>query len=311
MEREKRLVIIDCDTGIDDALALLLAFRQPDWDILGITAVAGNVPLEHTVPNTIRVCTLAGERVPVYAGAEKPLYRQLHDASRVHGSNGIGGVELPLGYASEGTGAVDFLINAMHRYPGRITLIALGPLTNVAQAILRDEAFPSRVKEVLCMGGAVHGGNVTAVAEFNIYADPEAARIVFRAGMPITMVGLDVTMQALLGHDVVDRWRKDGSPVLRAAGEMLYSYRHFYDGAALPGVALHDPLTVAAAADPDLLVTEHYYVDIETRSTLSAGRTVVDELRVTGRQPNTAVAVGHKREQFLDGFIRTIESYRG
>ncbi len=156
----------------------------------------------------------------------------------------------------------------------------------------------------------MRGGNITAVAEFNIYADPEAARIVFKAGMPFTMVGLDVTMRALLSHDIVERWRQERSPVLKAAGEMLYSYRHFYDGAAIPGVALHDPLTVAAAVDPALLVTQQLHVDVETRSTLSAGKTVVDELRVTGMPPNIAVALDLDCDRFLDMFISTIESYR-
>jgi pyrimidine-specific ribonucleoside hydrolase len=309
MAENRRKIIIDCDTGIDDAVALLLALQYPGWDILGITAVAGNVPLELTAPNSVRICTLAGKQIPVYAGASDPLYRKRETGEAVHGKNGIGGVTLPLGYAVEKETALQFLTKTARELNGELELITLGPLTNIALAVKTDPAFAGAVRHLTLMGGAIRGGNRTAAAEFNIFADPEAARIVFQSGIPLTMVGLDVTNRALLSEETVENWRNSSHPTVSAAGNILHGYRPFLDGIRQKGTAMHDPLAVAAAIDPSLITTRNLYVDIETKSSLAAGKTVADELEVTGRSPNAAVALDADCDRFLAMFTHAIEGY--
>jgi pyrimidine-specific ribonucleoside hydrolase len=304
-----RPIIIDCDTGIDDAVAILTALKFPHWQIIGITAVAGNVPLELTAPNSVRVCTLAGKRIPVYPGADKPLYRQLKTGEAVHGANGLGGAVLDLGYAAEEESASSYLKRSARELGGMLELITLGPLTNIAYAVLTDPDFAPSVRHLTMMGGALRGGNAGMAAEFNIYADPEAARIVLQSGIPITMVGLDVTNRALLPGDVVDRWRDESVPAVRATGDILYGYRRYLDGILEDKTALHDPLAVAAAADPSLITTRDLYVDVETKSSVCLGRTVADEFGVTSKAPNVSVALDVDVERFLNFFIGSIESY--
>lgn len=305
----KRTVIIDTDPGIDDALALLLALNYKGWNIKGITTVAGNVPVDKTALNAIKICSLVGEKIAVYAGAEKPLYKKLDIATYVHGENGIGGVELTPGYEVEKEKAVDFLLNSSRELKGKLELVTLAPLTNIASAIMLDETFSSRIKSILIMGGAVSGGNVTASAEYNIYADPEAARIVFQSGIPITMVGLDVTNRALLPEKKLYEWQASTNKIIKTAGDLLAGYMAFYDGIDAPGIALHDPFAMAAAIDPSIIQTEDYYIDIETRSPLSAGRTVADILHTTDKTPNVKAAMELNLDKFLDLFISSIESY--
>jgi inosine-uridine nucleoside N-ribohydrolase len=302
-------IIIDCDTGIDDALALLVALQNPEWNILGITAVAGNVQLEHTAPNTIRICTLAGKKIPVYAGASRSLYCEPRSAERVHGVKGLGGVELPLGYDVEQESALSFLTRSVRENPGEIEIVAIGPLTNIALAILTDPHFCANTGRLTIMGGAINGGNATPAAEFNIWADPEAAKIVFNAGIPMTMIGLDVTNMAVLGFDVVDRWRESDNPVVRTAGELLHSFHHFLDGIGAKGYALHDPLTIAYVMDPTLVTTQEMFIDVETKATIANGKTVADKFKVTGNEPNISVAVDLDVDRFLKRFIDAIEGY--
>ncbi|NQT61272.1 MAG: nucleoside hydrolase [Bacteroidetes bacterium] len=309
MSNSDKKIIIDCDTGIDDALALLLALQHSDWNILGITAVSGNVPLEHTAPNCIRICTLAGKKIPVYAGAAKPLYCKYRTAEQVHGKNGLGGVELPLGYDVEEEPALSYLTRTVRENPGDIEIIAVGPLTNIALAVLTDPHFSENVAHLTIMGGAIHGGNATAAAEFNIYADPEAAKIVFNAGIPMTMIGLDVTNRALLGFDVVERWRASDNTVVRTAGELLFSFHHLLDGIEAKGYALHDPLTIAYVMDPTLVTTRDLFIDVETKNSLANGKTVADELQVTGNKPNVSAAVDLQSNKFLKLFVDAIEGY--
>jgi len=302
-------IIIDCDTGIDDALALLVALQHPGWDIMGITAVAGNVSLEHTAPNSIRICTLAGQKIPVYAGASRSLYCEPRSAERVHGANGLGGIELPLGYDIEQESALSFLTRSVRENPGEIEIVAIGPLTNVALAILTDPHFCENAGRLTIMGGAINGGNATPAAEFNVWADPEAAKIVFNAGIPMTMIGLDVTNQAVLGFDVVDRWRGSDNTVVQTAGELLYSFHHFLDGIGAKGCALHDPLTIAYVMDPTLVTTQEMFIDVETKAAIANGKTVADKFKVTGNEPNVSVAVDLDIDRFLEIFIDAIEGY--
>lgn len=305
-----RKIIIDCDTGIDDALAILLAGSCPDLDILGITTVCGNVPVAHTAMNSVRICTLMGREIPVYAGAPQPLYRERKTSEFVHGKNGIGDVDLPASYPVMIESARSFLSRSAAEYPGELEIITLGPLTNIAEVILTDEDFAGRVHHLTLMGGAVEGGNVTPCAEFNIYADPEAARIVAHAGIPLTMVGLDVTHRAILPNDVITRWDKSENPVTKAAGSMLAVYKRFYDGIGAAGVAMHDPLTVAAVIDPTLIWTIPWYVDIETRSPITRGKTVADRLGVTAHEPNMQVAMEVDAQRFTEMFVAALEALR-
>ena len=309
MSDSGKKIIIDCDTGIDDALALLLALQYPEWNILGITAVSGNVPLEQTAPNCIRICTLAGKKIPVYAGSAKPLYCEQRTAERVHGRDGLGGVKLPLGYDIEKETALSYLTGTVRQNPGEIEIIALGPLTNIALAILTDPYFSEKIGHLTIMGGAIHGGNATASAEFNIYADPEAAKIVFNAGIPMTMIGLDVTNRALLGFNTVDEWKCSENRAIRTAGELLFSFHHFLDGIGASGYALHDPLTIAYVMDPTLVTTQDLYIDVETRNSLANGKTVADELYVTGNKPNVSAGIDLDNEKFLKLFVSAIEGY--
>ena len=309
MSNSGKKIIIDCDTGIDDALALLVALQHPGWDTLGITAVAGNVGLEHTAPNSIRICTLVGQKIPVYAGAAKSLYCEYRSAERVHGANGLGGIELPLGYDVEQESALSFLTRSVRENPGEIEIVAIGPLTNIALAILTDPHFCENTGRLTIMGGAINGGNATPAAEFNVWADPEAAKIVFNAGIPMTMIGLDVTNQAILGFDVVDRWRCSDNLVVRTAGELLHSFHHFLDGIGAKGYALHDPLTIAYVMDPTLVTTQEMFIDVETKAAIANGKTVADIFKVTGNKPNISAAVDLDIDRFLKLFVDAIEGY--
>lgn len=287
-----RKVIIDTDPGQDDAVAILLALASPeDVDVLAITCVAGNVPLALTSLNARKVCELAGRAdIPVFAGHEAPLTRDLITAEYVHGKTGLDGADLPDPKMSlQGRHAVDFLIDTLRREPaGSVTLVPIGPLTNIASAFSRAPDIVPRVAEIVLMGGACfEGGNTTPAAEFNIFVDPEAARIVFHTGAPITVMSLDVTHRVLVTADRLAAIRAIGSRV----SEVVTGWTGFferYDRAKYgsDGAPLHDPTTVAYLIRPDLFTGRRVNVEIETRSDLTRGMTVVDWWGVTDRKAN-------------------------
>jgi purine nucleosidase len=289
-----RPVIIDCDPGHDDALAILLALGSPDeLDVLAITAVAGNVPLALTEKNARKVRELAGRAdVPVHAGCERPLLRELVTAEYVHGRTGLDGPELPeplvpLG----GTHAVDALIELLRAHPpGTIALCPTGPLTNIATALRKAPDVAPRVKEIVLMGGAIGEGNVTPAAEFNIYVDPHAAKVVFEAGVPLVMLGLDVTHQALVTPDRLNAIRRLGTPVSRTVVELLEFY-NIYDQTrrGRVGAPLHDPCAIAYLLNQALFGGRPCHVAIETQGEHTLGRTVVDWSRRTRHAPNAVV----------------------
>jgi inosine-uridine nucleoside N-ribohydrolase len=288
-------ILLDCDPGHDDAIALLLALGSDELELRGVTTVAGNQTLEKTTANAIRVLELAGRgEIPVAAGAGRPLVRELRVAADVHGETGLDGPDLPPPQAApSGEHAVDFLAE---RIEGA-TLVATGPLTNVALLLARHpEARPERI---VLMGGAIAEGNVTPAAEFNIWADPEAAQRVFASGLDVTMVGLDVTHRALVTSEHAEQLRQSGR-IGEVVAELLEFYGGFHRATyGWDGSPVHDAVAVAHVIEPTLLEVEHLNVRVDTESELCRGRTVVDLWRRTGLEPTANVAVGIDSDRFV------------
>ena len=287
-----RKIIIDTDPGQDDAVAILLALASPEEiEVLGITAVAGNVPLALTAKNARIVCELAGRPdVPVYAGCDRPLGRKLVTAEHVHGKTGLNGPVLPDPLMPlQDEHAVDFIIETLRREDaGAVTLCPLGPLTNIAMAFEKAPDIMDRVAEIVLMGGAYFEvGNITPAAEFNIYVDPQAADIIFKSGVEITVMPLDVTHKALVTRVRNDAFRGLGNRVGVAVAEMTDFFERFdKEKYGSEGAPLHDPCVTAYLVRPELFSGRHINVEIETRSELTMGMTVADWWGVTDRAPN-------------------------
>jgi purine nucleosidase len=287
-----RPLIIDCDPGQDDAVALLLAMASPEtFDLLGISAVAGNVPLSWTESNARRIRDLASRsNIPVFAGCPRPMVRPLETAEFIHGDTGIDGADLPDPRRSvEATHAVDFLVETLMAAPAPITLATLGPLTNVGLAIVKCPEVLGKIREIVTMGGAIGLGNVTPAAEFNIYVDPHAAHVVFEAGVPLTMIGLDVTHQAVATPERVDAIRAlGGAPAASVCG-MLDVFAAKNIAAYHHGAPLHDPCVIAYLLAPSLFEGRDMRVDIEITEGQSVGRTLCDVHSRGGRPANARV----------------------
>jgi purine nucleosidase len=287
-----RKIIIDTDPGQDDAVAILVALASPEEiDILGITCVAGNVPLDLTSRNARIVCELAGKRdVKIFAGCDRPLGRDLVTAEHVHGKTGLDGPDLPepTMLLAEGH-AVDFIIDTLRENaPGTVTLCPLGPLTNIATALQKAPDIADRIAKIVLMGGGYfEGGNITPTAEFNIYVDPQAADIVFKSGAPIVVMPLDVTHKALVTKARNDAFRAIGTPAGVAVAEMTDFFERFdKEKYGSDGAPLHDPCVTAYLINPDLFSGRHINVEVETQSELTMGMTVADWWGVTDRAPN-------------------------
>ena len=298
-----RPIIIDCDPGHDDAVALLLAFASPgELDVLGVTVVAGNVPLAHTQVNARRVCELAGRAdVGVYAGCAAPLERPLVTAEEVHGETGLDGSGLgEPAMALADAHAVDFIVETLLAAPdGAVTLAPTGPLTNLATAMIREPRIVPRIGEIVLMGGAAGPGNVTPAAEFNIYVDPHAADVVFASGAAITMLGLDVTNQALATPRRLDAIRALGNAASRAVAGMLEFYnRHHARRHGREGGPLHDPCVIAYLLRPDLFTGRRADVRVETADGPDLGRTVVEWADGSGAAANATVIEGIDADGF-------------
>lgn len=299
-------IILDVDPGIDDAMAIALASKWPKVELLGLTTVAGNLPLEKTTMNACKMLKLLSEKCKVYPGMAEPLFRKLHTAEHIHGPTGLGYVDLP--EAKEYIGeqhAVDFIIEQVNKYPKQVRIIAVGPLTNIAMAIKKDPSIVDKVNGIYVMGGAVFTqGNVTPAAEFNIYVDPESAEIVFNCGAEVTLVGLDVTLKALLTKDHLEILQKEGGTVGQSIGEMTNFYLERYkDHNKLVGCALHDPLAVGVALDESLVKKEFIYVGVETEGEYTRGATIGDKLSRFGKKPNVHVCTEVDAEKFLQLFL--------
>jgi len=299
-----RKIIIDTDPGQDDAVAILLALASPELDVLGITAVAGNVPLDLTSRNARIICELAGNLdVPIFAGCDGPLARDLVTAEHVHGKTGLDGIDLPEpSMPLQDAHAVDFIIETLRaEAPGTVTLCPLGPLTNIATTFLRAPDVVEKIQQIVLMGGAYFQvGNITPAAEFNIYVDPEAAGIIFKSGIEIVVLPLDTTHKALTTRARVDAFRALGTRV----GEAVASWTDFFERFDVAkygneGAPLHDPTVIAYLLDPKLFSGRHINVEIEVQSDLTRGMTVADWWRVTDRTPN-ALFIG---DIHADGFF--------
>jgi len=299
-----RHFIIDTDTASDDAVALVMAMQHPDLQIEAITVVAGNVPVDQAVQNALYTVELCQQALPVYRGMPGPLTRPLETAQYVHGQDGMGDIGLPLSGRQPATRhAVSVMVETIHRHAGDITLVTLGPLTNVATALRRDPSIAKAVSECIIMGGTGQGhGNITPVGEYNFWADPEAAKIVFASGVRIKMVGWDISRTyAMFNPEDTAALRGIGTPLARFSVDIQATLTQFaLRQSKLPGFDLPDAIAMAIALQPEVATeTKSLYVAIEAQSELCRGQSVVDHFGVLGQEPNAEVVLKASREMFL------------
>jgi inosine-uridine nucleoside N-ribohydrolase len=307
-----RRILLDCDPGHDDAIAILLAARSPALKLEAITTVGGNQTLAKTTRNALKVCSVAGIRdVPIAAGMDRPLVRDLQVAADIHGESGLDGPALPEPDLTPAPmHGVDLLIEKLLASDGDLTVVATGPLTNVAAAIRRAPEIVPKIQQIVLMGGAIGLGNTTPAAEFNIYVDPEAAHIVFNCGRPLTMIGLDVTHQAQATPEVRARIRALGSSVARLVDDLLGFFGETYLKVyGFPAPPVHDPCAVAWVIDPTLIESLPMRVDVELRGEWTTGRTVCDRYHQTGRPANAEVGLNLDAPRFWDVVIEALASY--
>ncbi|MEU6707311.1 nucleoside hydrolase [Streptomyces wuyuanensis] len=304
-------IILDCDPGHDDAVAILLAAGDPAIDLLAITTVAGNQVLEKTTLNARRICTAAGiTSVPIAAGCARPLVRELRVADDVHGQSGMDGPSF--GEPTVGTvpeHAVDLMYRLLTRHPEPVTLVPTAPLTNIALLLTRYPDAAAHIREIVLMGGSTERGNRTPAAEFNMYVDPEAADVVFRSGLPVTMCGLNVSHQALVTPDVLARLEALGTDLGRVCAELMTffaaTYRRLW---GFPAPPLHDPVAVARVIDPEIVDCVDASVAVELRGEYTRGATVVDLHRYLDRPVNARVAVRLDQERFWDRVVAAVDT---
>ena len=301
---------MDVDTGVDDALALLLALSSPEVELVGVSTVAGNVPLPRTTDNTLRLLQWAGRGdVSVYVGAERPLVRDAVAAADVHGVTGLGAAQLPEARTSPAGDGVEFLLSTLQARPGEVTLVATGPLTNLARAEAQVPGVLRRARQVVIMGGAMRvPGNVTPTAEFNFYADPHAARQVLASEAELVLVGLDVTDQVWLEQAALQACTSPRAAFCRAACEPVIAFESAHYGFA--GMHVHDPVALGAALWPQLFRTQQLWVDVETTGELTAGQVVVDQRTLASDQERrgrpVACAMDVEQARFLELFTERV-----
>ncbi len=297
---DKKKIILDCDPGHDDAVAILLAGKNPKLDLLGITVVAGNQTLENTQRNALNIVQCLGLDVSVYAGCRQPMIRKKMTAGDIHGESGLDGpVFEPLTRTLEPEHAVSYIVKTLIESDTPITMVTTGPMTNLGMAIRMEPRILDKIERIVLMGGAYTNGNVTPAAEFNIIADADAAYVCFTSGLPITMVGLDVTRKALCYPEIVERMDKVGNKASKLFVDLM---KHFCKSQkevfGWEGGPLHDPITIAYLIDPDVLTTKPMYTEIDIRSTQSYGRTNCDYFGYLKKEPTADVAIDIDVEKF-------------
>ncbi|MGS3184928.1 pyrimidine-specific ribonucleoside hydrolase RihA [Aeromonas taiwanensis] len=306
-------VILDCDPGHDDAIALILALASPELQVLAVTTSAGNQTPDKTLNNALRILTLLGRRdIPVAAGAPKPLARELIIADNVHGESGLDGPKLPdPAFAPQAMTALELMVKCLRESPEPVTLVPTGPLTNIALLLAAHPELKPRIARIVLMGGAAGPGNWTPAAEFNIYVDPEAADMVFKSGIPITMCGLDVTHEAQVMDEDIARVRAIANPVARCVAELLDFFMIYHRDPkwGFAGAPLHDPCTIAWLLAPALFHGVECRVDIETQGAHTSGMTVVDRYGLTGKPANALVLLGLDRAGFIDLLVQRLRSF--
>ena len=304
-------MLLDCDTGVDDAVAILLSKHLQTLELVAVTTVAGNVEVEHTTRNTLQVLELADMRdIPVYIGAAKPLLSEPVTAHHVHGMNGLNEIVLPQpARKAEEMPAWDAIYAYAKKYKGELVIVAIGPLTNLALAIAKYKELPKLIRRIVIMGGAAVGGNITPAAEFNVYADPEAADMVFTCGAPVYMCGLDVTMRAYFTPEELDELSALGSKQAVFARDVMQGILKFYRNYNLRGVAFHDPVTVLYADDDSYFQTDHAGVRVETKGRLTRGKTVTDLYSDKQMEHNAYVVTNLDRDVFKRHVFEIMAKY--
>ncbi|MCR3908338.1 pyrimidine-specific ribonucleoside hydrolase RihA [Aeromonas hydrophila] len=306
-------VILDCDPGHDDAIALILALASPELKVLAVTTSAGNQTPDKTLNNALRILTLLGrDDIPVAAGAPKPLARELIIADNVHGKSGLDGPKLPdPAFAPVAMTALELMAKCLRESPEPVTLVPTGPLTNIALLLAAHPELKAKIARIVLMGGAAGPGNWTPAAEFNIYVDPEAADMVFKSGLPITMCGLDVTHEAQVMDEDIERVRAITNPVAQCVAGLLDFFMIYHRDPkwGFAGAPLHDPCTIAWLLAPALFHGVECRVDIETGGTHTSGMTVVDRYGLTGKAANALVLLGLDRAGFIDLLVTRLRAF--
>ena len=306
-------IILDCDPGHDDAIALVLALASPELEVKAVTSSAGNQTPDKTLRNVLRMLTLLKRTdIPVAGGAVKPLMRELIIADNVHGESGLDGPALPEpGFTPQNCTAVELMAKVLRESAEPVTLVATGPQTNVALLLNSHPELHNKIARIVIMGGAMGLGNWTPAAEFNIFVDPEAAEIVFQSGLPIVMAGLDVTHRAQIMADDIERFRSVGNPVATTVAELLDFFMEYHKAEkwGFHGAPLHDPSTIAWLLKPEMFTTVDRWVGVETQGKYTQGMTVVDYYSLTGNKPNTTVMVDIDREAFVDLLAERLAYY--
>ncbi|WP_139538165.1 pyrimidine-specific ribonucleoside hydrolase RihA [Klebsiella spallanzanii] len=306
-------VIIDCDPGHDDAIALVLALASPELDVKAVTSSAGNQTPDKTLRNVLRMLTLLKRSdIPVAGGALKPLMRELIIADNVHGESGLDGPALPEpGFAAQRCTAVELMAKTLRESAEPVTIVATGPQTNVALLLNSHPELHAKIARIVIMGGAMVLGNWQPAVEFNIYVDPEAAEIVFQSGIPVVMAGLDVTHKAQIHVEDIERFRRIGNPISAIVAELLDFFLEYHKDEkwGFVGAPLHDPCTVAWLLKPEIFTTVERWVGVETQGKYTQGMTVVDFYNLTGKKPNATVMLDVDRQAFVDLLGERLEFY--
>ncbi|TBM31180.1 pyrimidine-specific ribonucleoside hydrolase RihA [Hafnia paralvei] len=303
-------IILDCDPGHDDAIALILALASPELELKAVTTSAGNQTPDKTLRNALRILTLLQRSdIPVTGGAVKPLMRELIIADNVHGESGLDGPDLPEpNFAPQTCNAVELIAQTLRASQQPVTVVATGPLTNIALLLTSHPELHAKISRIVIMGGAAMLGNWTPAAEFNIYVDPEAAEIVFQSGLPIVMAGLDVTHRAQIMSEDIERFRHLSNPVADVVADLLDFFMEYHkqEKWGFQGAPLHDPCTIAWLIKPEIFTCVDRWVGVETQGKYTQGMTVVDYYSLTANQPNTTVMMDVDRQAFVDLLVERI-----